>query len=179
MVIHPSPPPRSTLLSLVLMAQMLGNLILKWMLMGIVGLASKWVRFVFLLGVIRTWHCKASFSLFSIFIFPDESRVLWGNPADVIDCSLTRTGVFAGQKWTHQQQPEPEQQEHWHYDQNQELQHFRVHRPFAVHSSCSWSTFWSFQHRGSSSPEQQPCTVLLPACYRTDYQPHNESARQC
>lgn len=127
-------------------------------------------------------------SLFFFMPIPDESRVLGGNPSDVIDRDLARTGVSAGEKWAQQQQqqPEPEQQEHWHFNQNRKLQHLRLHRPSVDHSSCSWSPFWClwandlvFQHRGSSFP-QHPHTVFLPACYATDYQPRDhQSARQC
>lgn len=41
-------------------------------------------------------HNLAMQSLFFFMLIPDESRVLGGNPSDVNDRDLTRTGVSAG-----------------------------------------------------------------------------------
>lgn len=43
-------------------------------------------------------HDLAMQSLFFFMLIPDESRVLGGNPSDVIDRDLARTGVSAGEK---------------------------------------------------------------------------------
>lgn len=43
-------------------------------------------------------HNLAMQSLFFFMLIPDESRVLGGNPSDVTDGDLARTGVSAGEK---------------------------------------------------------------------------------